>query len=73
VAGVELLPVAGDDQQGVVDAHAQAGHDPEDGGELGDGQQVAEQDDDRGADADAGQCDAHRQAIVSTERRPGPG
>ena len=36
VAGVELLAVAGDDQQRVVDADAEADHDAEERGELGD-------------------------------------
>ena len=36
VAGVELFPVAGDDEQRVVDADAEADHDAEERGELGD-------------------------------------
>ena len=43
VAGVELLAVAGDDQQRVVDADAEADHDAEERGEVGDGQDVAQQ------------------------------
>jgi hypothetical protein len=62
VPRVQLLAVAGDDQQGVVDADAQADHDAEERGEVGDRDHVAEQRDDRGAEADAEQGDAHRQA-----------
>ena len=59
---VELLAVASDDQQRVVDADAEPDHDPEEGREVGDGQDVAQQRDDRGADADAEERDADRQA-----------
>ena len=64
-AGVEPFPVAGDDEQGVVDADAEADHGPEEGGEVGDVEDVAEDGDqaDPGPDAAEGDGDgqAHRE------------
>jgi hypothetical protein len=57
-----MLAVAGDDQQRVVDADAQTDHDAQEGGEVGDGQHVAEDGDDGGPQPDAEQRHAHRQA-----------
>jgi hypothetical protein len=62
VPGVELLAVAGDDQQRVVDADTEADHDPQERGEVGDRQHLAQQGDDRGSEADAEQCDTDGQA-----------
>ena len=55
VPGVELLAIAGDDEERVVDADAEADHDPEERREVGDREDVGQQGDDRHADADAEQ------------------
>ena len=68
VAGVELLAVAGDDQQCVVDADTQADHDAEERGEVGDREDVAEQRDDGATEADAEQRAIGR-PMASTEPR----
>jgi hypothetical protein len=62
VAVVELLAVAGDDEQRVVDADAQPDHHAQERGEVGDGHEVAEDGDDHRAEADAEQRHAHGQA-----------
>ncbi len=41
VTGVQLLAIAGDDEQRVVDADAEADHDAEERREVGDGKDVA--------------------------------
>ena len=61
VTGVQLLAVAGDDQERVVDADAEPDHDAEEGGEVGDRHHVAQQGDEGGADADAEEGDADGQ------------
>ena len=68
VPGVQLLAVAGDDEQRVVDADAEADHDAEERREVGDGEDVRQQGDDRHADADAEQRVADRQP--HREHRP---
>jgi hypothetical protein len=62
VAGPQLLAVAGGDEQGVVDAHPQADHDAEEGGEVGDGEDVAQKGDEGRADADPEEGHAHGKA-----------
>ena len=62
VAGVELLAVAGDDEQRVVDADAEADHQADERREVGDLHEVAGQDHERATEADAEQRDADRQA-----------
>ena len=59
---MELLPVAGDDEQRVVDADAEPDHDADERGEVGHLEQVAEENDQRAADADAEQRDPDGQA-----------
>ena len=54
--------MSGDDEQGVVDADAEADHDAEERREVGDGEDVGQQRDDRHADADAEQSVADGQA-----------
>ena len=54
-AGLEGLAVAGDDEQRVVDAHADADHGGQDGGEGLERVDVGEQLDDRQPDGDAAQ------------------
>ena len=61
-AGVESLPVAGDDEQGVVDADAEPDHDPEEGGEVGDVEDVAEDDDQAHPGPDSAEGDRDGQA-----------
>ena len=60
-AATHPFPVAGDDEQGVVDTHAYADHDPQSWGELRDGHNVAEDDHAgrAGAHADQGGPDGH--------------
>ena len=57
-----LLPVAGDDEQGVVDADAEADHGAERGGEARDRHDVGEEPADPEADADADDRGADGQA-----------
>jgi hypothetical protein len=59
---LQTLAVAGDDEQRVVDADADADHGAERDGEVGDRHHVRQQRDDAGADADAEQRDPDRQA-----------
>ena len=61
-AGVDPFPVAGDDEQGVVDADAEPDHGPQEGGEVGDVDDVAEDDDQAEPGADAAEGDGDRQA-----------
>ena len=61
-AGVDSLPIAGDDEQGVVDADAEPDHDPEEGGEVGDAEDVAEDDDQTHARPDSAEGDRDGQA-----------
>ena len=68
VPRVQLLAVTGDDQQGVVDAHAEADHQADELRHLGHREHVAQRDQDRGADADAHQRGADGQA--HGEHRP---
>ena len=62
---MDPLPVAGDDEQGVVDADAEPDHDPEERGEVGDVDDVAEDDDQTHPRADSAEGDgdgeAHRE------------
>ncbi len=58
----EVLSIAGDDEQGVVDADAQADHRHHRGGEVGHRDDVAGERHERGGDAEAEQGDADRQA-----------
>ena len=60
--GVDPLPVAGDDEQGVVDADTEPDHGAEEGGEVGDLEDVAEDDDQTQSGADAAEGDGDRQA-----------
>src|SRR5690606_26747929 len=53
---LESAPVPGDDEQRVVDAHAEPDQQPEHGGEVGDGHHVPEQGDARVRGADPDQC-----------------
>ena len=53
VAGVQLLAVAGDDEQRVVDADAEADHHADERREVGDLHEVADEDHERPAQADA--------------------
>jgi hypothetical protein len=62
VPRVELLAVAGDDEQRVVDADAEADHDAQERCEVRDREHLAQQGDDGGAETDAEQGHAHRQA-----------
>ncbi len=59
---MHVLPVASDDEQGVVDPDAETEHDRNRGGEIGDGEDVAEDADQSGAEPDPGQSDPDRQA-----------
>ena len=68
VARVQLLAIARDDQQRVVDADAEADHQADERREVGDLDEVAGEDDERAAEADAEQRDADRQA--HREHRP---
>ncbi|MEI2653793.1 MAG: hypothetical protein V9G12_16890 [Microthrixaceae bacterium] len=68
VPGVEAFPVAGDDEEGVVDADAEPDHDPEDGGVVRDGEDVAEEQGDPDAGGDTAECDGDREA--HGEHRP---
>ena len=54
-AAADPLPVAGDDEQRVVDANADADHEPEGRSELGHGHDVAQHDDAGRPDSHAGQ------------------
>ena len=62
VPRVQLLAVAGDDEQRVVDADAEADHDADERREVGDLEDVAGDDHRRAAEADAGERGADRQA-----------
>ena len=56
------FPVAGDDEQGVVDADAEPDHRPQEGGEVGDLEDVAEDDDQTQPGPDTAEGDGDRQA-----------
>ena len=66
--GVEVLAVAGDDEQRVVDADTDADHRHRGGGEVGHVDEVADDEDQRDAGADAEQRGADRQP--HREHRP---
>jgi hypothetical protein len=68
VSGVEAFPVAGDDEEGVVDADAEPDHDPEDGGVVGDGEDVGEQQGHPHTGGDPAEGDGDREA--HGEHRP---
>ena len=59
---MESLPVAGDDEQRVVDADAEPDHDPEERREVGDVEDVAEDDDEAHPGPDAAEGDGDREA-----------
>jgi hypothetical protein len=61
VAGVQLFAEPRDDQQRVVDAHAETDHEPDELGRLRQRHDVADGDHERRADADAEEGDPHRQ------------
>ncbi len=58
---MHVLPISGDDEQGVVDPHTETEHDGDGGGEVGNGDHVAEKPRQRGAETDAGEGDPDRQ------------
>jgi hypothetical protein len=68
VTRVYLFSMARDDQQGVVDAHAETDHDADERSEVGDLEHMAQQDDERATEADAEQRHADRQ--THREHRP---
>ena len=65
---MHVLPIASDDEQGVVDPDTETEHDRNRGGEVGDGEDVAEEPGQGRAEPDAGECDPDGQA--HGEHRP---
>ena len=65
---MHVLPIAGDDEQGVVDPDTETEHDRNRGGEVGDGEDVAEEPGQGRAEPDAGEGDPDGQA--HGEHRP---